>query len=113
MLRARMLGLTDAILRISEDLDVDVVLQEVVDTARALTGARYGAIVTLDDAGELQDLLLSGMPRTAAGIDGLPPGLGFVRIPQLTFASRCGPRTSRLIWSLRAFRGSGPSGRSC
>ena len=62
MLRARMLGLTDAILRISEDLDVDVVLQEVVDTARALTGARYGAIVTLDDAGELQDLLLSGIP---------------------------------------------------
>ena len=39
MLRARMLGLTDAILRISEDLDVDVVLQEVVDTARELTGA--------------------------------------------------------------------------
>ena len=61
-LRARMLGLTDAILRISEDLDLDVVLQEVVDTARALTGARYGAIVTLDDGGELQDLLLSGVP---------------------------------------------------
>ena len=60
MLRARMLGLTDAILRISEDLDVDVVLREVVDSARALTGARYGAITTLDDAGELQDLLLSG-----------------------------------------------------
>ena len=61
MLRARMLGLTDAILRISEDLDIDVVLQEVVDTARELTGARYGAITTLDDAGELQDLVLSGM----------------------------------------------------
>ncbi|MXZ96975.1 MAG: response regulator [Acidimicrobiaceae bacterium] len=61
MLRARMLGLTDAILRISEDLDVDVVLQEVVDTARELTGARYGAIATLDDAGGLQDLVLSGL----------------------------------------------------
>ena len=61
MLRARMLGLTDAILRISEDLDVDVVLQEVVDSARTLAGARYGAIATLDDAGEPQDLLLSGM----------------------------------------------------
>ena len=61
MLRARMLGLTDAILRISEDLDVDVVLQEVVDTARALTGAHYGAIVTLDDDREPQDLLLSGL----------------------------------------------------
>ena len=61
MLRARMLGLTDAILRISEDLDVDVVLREVVDTARTLTGACYGAIVTLDDAGGLQDLLPSGL----------------------------------------------------
>jgi len=61
MLRARMLGLADAILRISEDLDVDVVLQEVVDTARELTGARYGAIATLDDAGGLQDLVLSGL----------------------------------------------------
>ena len=61
MLRARMLGLTDAILRISEDLDVDVVLQEVVDTARELTGARYGAIATLDDAGGLRDLVLSGL----------------------------------------------------
>ena len=61
MLRARMLELTDAILRISEDLDVDVVLQEVVDSARTLAGARYGAIATFDDAGEPQDLLLSGM----------------------------------------------------
>ncbi|MYE08422.1 MAG: response regulator [Acidimicrobiaceae bacterium] len=61
MLRARMLGLTDAILRISEDLDVDVVLQEVVDTARELTGARYGATATLDDAGGLQDLVPSGL----------------------------------------------------
>lgn len=33
MLRGRLSGLTDAILRISEDLDLDVVLQEVVDSA--------------------------------------------------------------------------------
>ncbi|MXZ31338.1 MAG: response regulator, partial [Acidimicrobiia bacterium] len=75
MLRARMLGLTDAILRISEDLDVDVVLQEVVDTARELTGARYGAIATLDDAGELQDLVLSGMlPEQQEVLMGYPRG---------------------------------------
>ena len=61
MLRSRLSGLTEAILRISEDLDLDVVLQAVVDGARILSGARYGAITTIDDAGELQDVLFSGL----------------------------------------------------
>ena len=61
VLRARLSGLTEAILRISEDLELDTVLQEVADSARALTGARYAAITTVDDAGELQDLLFSGV----------------------------------------------------
>ena len=60
-LGARLSELVAAILRINEDLDVGVVLQEVVDCARSLTGARYGAITTLDDAGEFQDLMVSGM----------------------------------------------------
>ncbi len=60
-LRARLDHLTEAILRISEDLDLDVVLQRVVDSARSLTGARYGAISTLDGAGALEDLLISGL----------------------------------------------------
>ena len=60
-LRIRLAGLTEAILRISEDLDLDTVLQEVVDSARSLTDARYSAIITLDDDGELQDLLISGL----------------------------------------------------
>ena len=61
MLRARLLGMTDAILRISADLDLDKVLQEVTDSARTLTGARYAAIATFDEAGELQDWLASGL----------------------------------------------------
>ena len=61
MLSARLSGLTEATIRISENLDLDVVLQEVADSARALTGARYSAITTLDDAGDLQDVLLSGL----------------------------------------------------
>ena len=61
MLRSRLSGLTEAILRISEDLDLDVVLQEVVDGARILTGARYGVITILDSAGELQEALFSGL----------------------------------------------------
>ena len=60
-LRARLASLTEAILRISEDLDLDAVLQEVSDNARSLTDARYSAIITLDDVGELQDVLISGL----------------------------------------------------
>ena len=38
-----------AMLRISASLDLETVLHEVVDSARALTGARYGAIATIDE----------------------------------------------------------------
>ena len=61
MLQDRLSGLTEAIRRISEDLDLDTVLQRVADSARALTGAHYAAITTIDDAGGLQDLLFSGL----------------------------------------------------
>ena len=50
-LRGRLSQLSTAILRISAILDVDTVLQEVVDSARALTGARYGIITTVDESG--------------------------------------------------------------
>ena len=74
-LRARLSGLVAAILRISEDLDLGVVLQEVVDGARSLTDARYGAITTLDDAGNVQDLLISGMtPEQEQEVFSYPQG---------------------------------------
>ena len=60
-LRARLASLTEAILRISEDLDLGTVLQEVADSARSLTGALYSAITALDDAGKIQDFLISGL----------------------------------------------------
>ena len=41
-LRERLSRLSQASLRINESLDFDTVLQEVVDSARTLTGARYG-----------------------------------------------------------------------
>ena len=47
--RAAVLG--SAILRINASLDLDAVLREVVESARALTGARYGVIATVDEAG--------------------------------------------------------------
>ena len=53
-------GLAAALLRIGSSLDLDTVLKEVVECARALTGARYGAIVTINDAGEPRDFVTSG-----------------------------------------------------
>ncbi len=79
-LRARLLSLTDAILRINEDLDLDVVLQEVVDSARSLIDAKYSAIVTLDDSGELQDLLMSGLsPEQTEEVLSFPEGMALFR----------------------------------
>ena len=59
-LRKRVSQLSAAILRINASLDMDTVLQEAVDSARALTGARYGMIVTVDESGESQDFVSSG-----------------------------------------------------
>ena len=60
-LRDRLQRLSEASLRINESLDFDTVLQGVLDSARSLTGARYGVITLLDDSGSLQDLHFSGM----------------------------------------------------
>ena len=60
VLRERLSALSGAILRINASLDVDSVLHEVVDSARALTGARYGAIVPTNDEGNLLDFVTSG-----------------------------------------------------
>jgi len=60
-LGGRLSRLTEAILRISEDLELDTVLQEVADGARLLTGARYTALTTHDKSGKPQDVLISGL----------------------------------------------------
>ena len=53
--------LSAAVLRISASLDVDTVLREVVESARALTGARLGVIATVDEAGLPQGHVVSGL----------------------------------------------------
>ena len=60
-LRERISRLNAAILRISASLDLDTVLREAVDSARALTGARYGMIATVDDAGAIQEFIAPGL----------------------------------------------------
>ena len=57
----RISRLSAAILRISQSLDLATVLEEVVESARVLTGARSGAITTIDERGEMQDLVTSGL----------------------------------------------------
>ena len=59
-LRERISALSAASLRVGASLDLDTVLQEVVESARALTGARYGAIATIDEAGQPRDFVTSG-----------------------------------------------------
>ena len=59
--RERLTKLSKASVRVSESLDVDTVLREVVESARALTGARYGAIVTIDESGQARDFVFSGV----------------------------------------------------
>ena len=53
-------GLGAALLRVNASLDLDTVLREAVESARSLTGARYGAIATIGEPGEPQAYVLSG-----------------------------------------------------
>ena len=59
-LRERASRLSAAILRVNGSLDVGTVLQQVVDSAGALTGARFGIITTIDESARVQDFVTSG-----------------------------------------------------
>ena len=77
-LRERLSRLSEASLRINESLDLDDVLQGVLDSARTLTGARYGVITTLDDEGRMEDLRVSGLTaEDARRIWEIPDGQRF------------------------------------
>ena len=78
-LEERLALLTQASLRVNESLDFDTVLQGVMDSARSLTGARFGAITLADGSGGLQDFLFSGMtPEDARQYQDLPDGIRFL-----------------------------------
>ena len=79
VLRARLSGLSEATLRISEDLDPGAVLQGTIDSARALTGARYGALLILDPLGGIENLITSGITsEETMAIKVEPKGLGLL-----------------------------------
>ena len=61
VLERRVSELSRAAVRIGASLDPDAVLQEVVDSARALTGARHGLITTVGEGGHPLRLVGSGI----------------------------------------------------
>ena len=61
VLRDRMSRLSAATLRIGSTLDLGTVLGEVVESARALTGAGCGVMATVDEAGAPGEFVTSGV----------------------------------------------------
>ncbi len=77
-LRERLSRLSEASQRINESLDLDTVLQDVLDSARALTGARYGVITLLEPQGGVEDFLTSGFsPQEILHLSQMP---GVIRL---------------------------------
>ena len=76
-LRASLLRLNEATLRVHASLDLSTVLQEIVHGARLLTGARYAAITTTDEAGEVPEFVTSGLtPGESGHLGGRAGGAG-------------------------------------
>ena len=63
VLRERISALGAASLRVGSSLDLDTVLREIAESARVLTAARYAVITTIDDEGELDDVVMSGFTQ--------------------------------------------------
>ena len=71
--------MAEVCLGIASNLDIDAVLQGVIEGARTLTGARYGALVSFDDSGGIRDLVTSGMTlQQREDVDSPPKGLGLL-----------------------------------
>ena len=74
-LREHLFRLSEASLRINESLDFDSVLKGVLDAARSLTCARFGAITLFDAAGQAEDFLSSAASAEDADLQlALPDG---------------------------------------
>ena len=67
-----------ASVRITESLDLESVLRGVVDGACSLTGARHGGVTVIDEEGDLQSFVTSGLtPEEHGLVVALPGGLAF------------------------------------
>ena len=78
-LKKRLSNLIDASRRISGSLDTDTVLEEVLESARSLTGARYGVLLTYDEHDGVRDVFTSGMTAEERGaLQDSPTGQGLL-----------------------------------
>lgn len=76
-----LLALHDAGTSILGELDQEIVLQRVVDRARELVGAKYGALTLLREDGTIEAFLTSGISdEERARIGPLPTGHGLLGI---------------------------------
>lgn len=70
---AELVALQRAADDISGELDLEIVLQKVVDSARTLIEARYGAVSVVGDDGRIQAFLTSGVSDERRRMIGHPP----------------------------------------
>ena len=74
----RLSRMSRASIRITESLDQDSVLRGVVDGACSLTGGRHGGVTVMDDEGQVQAFVTSGLtPEEHRLVIELPGGLAF------------------------------------
>jgi len=74
----RLSRMNRASVRITESLDLESVLRGVVDGACSLTGARHGGVTVIDEEGDLQSFVTSGLtPEEHGLVVALPGGLAF------------------------------------
>jgi signal transduction histidine kinase len=70
---AELLALHGAGLDVTAELSLDAVLNKVVERARTLAGARYGALSVVNDDGSIQTFLTSGVTQEQRAKIGPPP----------------------------------------
>jgi signal transduction histidine kinase len=66
-------ALHEAELALSSDLTLETVLRQIVDLARDLTGARYGALAVVDEHGHIARFLTAGLTAEERARLGEPP----------------------------------------
>jgi signal transduction histidine kinase len=78
----RLRVLVEAGIALSSELSLDALLQQLVETAAQLTGARYAALGVIDQTGTaLERFLTTGIdPETHAAIGELPKGRGILGV---------------------------------
>jgi signal transduction histidine kinase len=80
--QSRLRALLESGIALTSELSLDAVLQQLVETAAQLTGARYAALGVIDPSGrELERFLTTGIdPGTQEAIGHLPRGRGILGV---------------------------------